>query len=111
MASLAGAFGVLALILACVGIYGIVAYGVARRTGEIGIRMALGAVPNQVTWMVLKETLLLVGVGIVIGVPSVLGLSPLLDHSLAAPYTKNFLYELKPGDPPTIITAILVLAA
>ena len=74
LAALASAFGALALILACVGIYGVVAYAVARRTGEIGIRVALGAEPGRVSWMILRETLLLSGAGVAMGVPAALAL-------------------------------------
>jgi predicted permease len=110
LASLATVFGALALILACIGIYGVMAYTVARRDNEIGIRVALGANPGRVAWMVLRETLSLAAAGLAIGIPAVLGLSPLLNHSLAAPYAQNFLYGLKPNDPYTIAAAGMALA-
>ena len=111
LASLAAVFGGLALILASIGIYGVMAYAVARRTNEIGIRVALGARPGGVAWMVLRDTLLLAAAGVGIGVPAVLGLSPIADHLLAPGWTDSFLYGMKPNDPATIAAAVLVLAA
>jgi predicted permease len=111
LASLAAVFGGLALILASIGIYGVMAYAVARRTNEIGIRVALGAKPGQVAWMVLRETLALAAAGVAIGVPAVLALSPVLDHVLAPAWTDNFAYGLRPNDPATIAAAVLALAA
>ena len=72
-ASLAGAFGVLATVLAGVGLYGVMGFWVARRTREIGIRMALGAVRANVIWLVMREVLLLAGAGVLIGLPAALG--------------------------------------
>src|SRR4029077_13495779 len=66
-------FGLLAILLASIGLYGVMAYNVARRTRDIGIRMALGAEPANVRWQVLRETLVLVCIGIAIGVPAALG--------------------------------------
>ncbi len=111
MAALATVFGGLALILATIGIYGVMAYAVARRTGEIGIRVALGAEPTRVAWMVLRETLALAAAGLAIGVPAVLALSPLLDHFLAPGWQHTFAYGTKPDDPWTIAIAALALAA
>ncbi|HEY1758865.1 MAG TPA: ABC transporter permease [Bryobacteraceae bacterium] len=110
MASFASVFGSLALILAGIGIYGVMAYAVARRTNEIGIRVALGARPRSVAWMVLRETLVLAAAGVSIGVPIVLGLSPIADHLLAPGWTNSFLYGMKPNDLSTIAFAVLVLA-
>ena len=68
------AFGALALLLTCVGLYGILAHAVARRTNEIGIRMALGATRRGTVWMVLREALVLAAAGILVGLPAVLAL-------------------------------------
>lgn len=101
VARLATFFGLLALLLACVGLYGVLSYGVARRTNEIGIRMALGARGRSVLWLVLREALLLVAIGLVVGVLA----------SLAVTKTaEKLLYELKPNDPLTIALATLLLA-
>jgi predicted permease len=102
IARLAAFFGLLALLLACVGLYGVMSYGVARRTNEIGIRMALGAQGRSVLWLVLREALLLVVIGLVVGV-----LASLAVTKTAA----SLLYELKPNDPLTIVLATLLLTA
>ena len=101
VASLSSAFGVLALLLASVGLYGLMAYAVNRRTNEIGIRMALGAKPLQIAGMVLRETLLLVTMGLVIGIPA---------SMLAARLIASELYGLQPNDAITIALATLVTA-
>jgi predicted permease len=101
VARLASFFGLLALLLACVGLYGVMSYGVARRTNEIGIRMALGARARSVLWLVLREALMLVVIGLVVGV-----LVSLAVTKTAA----SLLYELKPNDPLTIAFATLLLA-
>ena len=101
-AVLSGFFGVLALMLACLGLYGVMAYTAARRTNEIGIRMALGATRSEVLGMVLKECLLLVGIGIVIGIPAALALTRLVS---------SLLFGIKASDPLTIAgSAALMLA-
>jgi predicted permease len=99
-ASLTAAFGMLALALACVGIYGIMAYAVAQRTNEIGIRLALGAERRQVRGMVLKEAGWLAGVGVVAGVAVALGLGQLV---------KSMLYGLQPSDPASLVGAVVLL--
>jgi putative ABC transport system permease protein len=81
-ALLAVLFGALAAVLAGVGLYGVVAYSVARRTPEIGIRMALGALPSQVLRLVMKEVLLLAGIGIAIGIPAAFALARLMSSQL-----------------------------
>lgn len=111
MTALAAVFGALALVLATIGIHGVMAYAVARRTGEIGIRVALGAQPARVAWMVLRETLALAAVGLAIGVPAVFALSPMVDHFLAPGWQHTFAYGTRPDDPGTIVFVVLTLAA
>jgi predicted permease len=101
-ATLTSAFGVLALVLAAIGIYGIMAYTVARRTSEIGVRMALGAQPRQVRLMVLRESGWLALAGIAAGIGASIGLARLV---------RAMLYGLTPTDPATLIgTACLLFA-
>jgi predicted permease len=101
---LTGFFGALAVLLACIGIYGIMAYAVAGRTGEIGIRMALGAQRGDVLWLVLRESLLLVAIGVAIGLPAVIGVSKLI---------KSLLFGLRAADPLafSVATALMFLVA
>ena len=70
IALLSAGFGILATLLASLGLYGVMAFAVARRTKEIGVRMALGASQGSVIWLVLKEVLLLVGIGLAVGIPA-----------------------------------------
>jgi predicted permease len=102
IAQLSSFFGLLALLLAAIGLYGVMAYNVMRRTGEIGIRMALGAEAGRVLWMVMSESLLVVALGIALGVPAALGLGRLVSSQL---------FDLSPGDPVTLIIATLLLIA
>jgi predicted permease len=102
VARLATFFGLLALLLACIGLYGVLSYSVARRTNEIGIRMALGARRGDVLWLVLRESLALVGSGVVIG---------LLASFAATKTVSTLLFGLKPNDPLTIAAATLLLLA
>jgi predicted permease len=82
VAQLSTFFGLLAVFLSCIGIYGLMSYVVSRRTHEIGIRMALGAARGDVRWLVMREIALLVGVGIVIGIPATLAGGRLVSHML-----------------------------
>jgi ABC-type lipoprotein release transport system permease subunit len=110
LAALASVFGGLALILAAVGIYGVMAYAVERRVTEIGIRVALGAHPRLVAWTVLRETLALAAAGLAVGIPMILAMSPALNHFLAPGWAADFFYGTKPEDPLTITAAVVVLA-
>ncbi len=101
VASLSSLFGLLALLLAGVGLYGLMTYAVNRRTGEIGIRMALGAERGQIAGMILRETLQLVLIGLAIGVPAAIAASRLI---------KSELYGLKSDDPTILLTAISIMA-
>jgi predicted permease len=104
VAGLSTVFGFVAALLACVGLYGVMAYGVARRTREIGVRMALGAYEKDVVWLVLKEVIVLVGIGVVLGLPAALGLS----H-----WVQSQLFGVGFADPATLafVTASLAAAA
>jgi predicted permease len=82
MATLSGFFGGLALLLACIGLYGIMSYGVAGRTNELGIRIALGATRGDVLWLILREALVLVLLGVAIGVPVVLASTKMISSLL-----------------------------
>jgi predicted permease len=99
-ASLTAAFGVLALILACIGIYSIMAWMVSRRTNEIGIRMALGARSEQVQGMVLREAAWMTLLGVAVGVAGALALGRVVS---------SLLYGLKPWDPMTFAASALLL--
>jgi predicted permease len=101
LAKLSAFFGGLALLLACVGLYGVISYTVANRTREIGVRMALGARRGDVLQLVLREGMLLVAIGLLAGIPLALAGSRLL-HS--------FLFGLNSTDPLSLITVILLLA-
>jgi predicted permease len=100
LAQLVSFFGLLGLVLSCVGLYGIMAHAVVRRTNEIGIRMALGAKRRDIIWMVLRESLLLVGAGLVIGVPAAWGAAHLISSQL---------FGLNPSDPVTLSMAVVLL--
>ncbi|MGA3235919.1 MAG: FtsX-like permease family protein [Bryobacteraceae bacterium] len=90
------------LLLAAIGLYGVLAYAVGRRTSEIGIRMALGAERRDVLWMVMRETVGLVIGGIAVGLPLTLAATRVLER---------FLYGLTPADPLTMALAILTMLA
>jgi predicted permease len=101
LAALGAFFGTLALVLAAVGLYGVVAYGTARRTGEIGLRIALGAPRHRVVWMILRDSLLLVTLGLAIGLPAALA---------GARAVESVLFGIQPGDPFTFTTTAALLA-
>ena len=82
IASLSAVFGFLATLLAVIGLYGVMAYTVARRTREIGIRMALGAFQGDVVWMVMREVLVLVSVGLAAGLAGAFVLAKLVQTQL-----------------------------
>jgi predicted permease len=94
-------FSFLALLLACIGLYGVMTYNVMRRTNEIGVRMALGAQSRGVLWLVLKESLMLLGVGVAIGVPAALAATRLLQSQL---------FGIRSSDPVTVIGAVAIVA-
>jgi predicted permease len=93
-------FALLALLLACIGLYGVMSYNVVRRANEIGIRMALGAQSGGVLWLVLRETLGLLAVGIAIGIPATLAATRLVQSQL---------FGLSPFDPATVAVAMLAI--
>jgi putative ABC transport system permease protein len=101
---LTSVFGLLALVLAAIGLYGVTAYSVAQRTSEIGVRMALGADRGGILRMVLRSAFLLVGIGLLIGMPAAI----LAGHFMAAQ-----LYGIRPWDPAILsaTTGILAVAA
>ncbi len=99
-ASLTAGFGFLALALACVGIYGIMAYTVSQRTNEIGIRLALGAARERIRTMVLRETAWLALVGVVLGLAATLAFARLI---------QSMLYGLKPTDLLTLDESVALL--
>jgi predicted permease len=102
IALLSSFFGLIALLLAALGLYGVMASAVARRTREIGVRMALGAQARNVLWLVLRETLFLVAIGIAIGLPVALAATQLI---------KGFLFGLSANDPLTIALAVSLMLA
>jgi predicted permease len=100
LADVAGFFSMLTFLLVCIGLYGLFAYSVSRRTSEIGVRMALGARRRQVVWMVMRESLMLIATGIALGLPLALALTRFL---------ASLLYGVKPSDPLTFVAVSLVL--
>ncbi len=104
IAMLSTLFGGLAVLLACVGLYGLLAFAVVQRTGEVGIRMALGAARGDVLWMILREALLLGVAGVAIGVPVALACGRLI-----ASRSSGLLFGLKATDPTTVTSAAALL--
>jgi predicted permease len=101
IATLSGAFGLLATLLASVGLYGVMAFVVARRRKELGLRLALGAARGGVLWLVMREVILLLAIGLAIGVPAAIG---------AGRFVSTQLYGVQPNDPWMAIATIAVLA-
>jgi predicted permease len=102
VSKLAGFFALLALTLACIGLYGVMTFSVVRRTSELGVRMALGAPRAELLWMVLRESLLLLTIGIALGIPLSL---------VASRAIKAGLFGVNPADPLTLIAAVLIMSA
>jgi len=102
LAVLSSLFGLIALGLACVGLYGTMAYAVARRTREIGVRIALGARSRVIQQLILRETVVMVGAGLAAGIPLALAAGRLM---------RSQLFELSPYDPMTTVTATLAVLA
>ena len=102
LADLCTAFALLALTISCVGLYGTMSYTVARRTGEIGIRMALGAHRRAVIWMVMREVTMLAAAGLAIAVPAAL---------ITSKFIESFLFGTKPNDPLALAIAVAILLA
>jgi putative ABC transport system permease protein len=100
-ATLVGGFSLLALFLAALGLYGVLAYSVTQRTREIGIRIALGSPRGDIFRLVLRQAMIMVGIGIVLGLTLAVGCGPLFRH---------FVYGVAPHDPLTILVAATVLA-
>lgn len=102
LTTLSSFFGALAVLLACIGIYGVMAYAVANRTNEIGVRMALGANRANVLSLILRESMLLVAIGVVIGLPAVFATWTVI---------KTLLYGLTPADPVALAAATVLMFA
>jgi ABC-type antimicrobial peptide transport system permease subunit len=102
IARLSSFFAGLALVLACIGLYGLLSYSVSARTREIGVRVALGATRSDVLWMVLRHALKLLLFGVAVGVPFSL---------LAGRYLGSMLFGLKATDPLSMAAVILVLGS
>jgi hypothetical protein len=100
IAMLAAGFGLLATVLASIGLYGVMAFVVARRRKELGIRLALGAEPSGVIWLVMREVLLLLAIGLAIGIPSALALGR---------FVASQLYGIEARDPFTATATLILL--
>jgi predicted permease len=100
MTSLIGSFALLGLALSCIGLYGLMAYNVARRTGEMGIRKALGACSWDIAWPILREALTLAAIGVAIGLSVALALGRLMQAAL---------YGIEPYDPITVIGTVVIM--
>ncbi len=102
IAMLSAGFGLLATVLASVGLYGVMAFVAARRRKEMGLRLALGADPSHVVWLVMREVLLLVGIGLAVGVPAAV---------LLGRFVSSQLYGIQPNDPWMALATVALLAA
>jgi predicted permease len=100
IALLSAGFGLLATVLASIGLYGVMAFVVARRRKELGIRLALGAQPGSVIWLVMREVLLLLAIGLAVGVPAAIGLGR---------FVSTQLYGIQPHDPTIAVATVLLL--
>jgi predicted permease len=101
IATLSASFGLLATVLASVGLYGVMAFVVARRRKELGLRLALGAAPSGVLWLVMREVIVLLAIGLAIGVPAAIG---------AGRFVSSQLYGIQPNDPWMAVSTIALLA-
>jgi predicted permease len=106
IALLSSLFGGLALLLAAVGLYGLLAFGVVQRTGEMGIRMALGARRGSVVWLIMREALLLVVIGIGVGIPASLAVARLASNQIS-----GLLFRVSTTDSASVVIAITILVA
>jgi len=102
MATLCGFFGGLAILLAAIGLYGVISYTVAQRTNEIGIRMALGAQPSGIVQLIIREVSVVIAIGVAAGIVLTLA---------GSKTASSLLFGLKPRDPVTIAAAVLILTA
>ena len=100
IALLSAGFGMLATLLASIGLYGVMAFVVARRRKELGIRLALGARPGLVLWLVMKEVMVLLAIGLAVGVPAAIGLGS---------FVSTQLYGIQPHDPWIAGSTLLLL--
>jgi ABC-type antimicrobial peptide transport system permease subunit len=101
IALLSAGFGLLATILASIGLYGVMAFVVVRRKKELGIRLALGAQPASVIWLVMREVLLLLGIGLAVGIPAAIA---------AGRYISAQLYGIQGNDPFIAVSTTVLLA-
>jgi ABC-type antimicrobial peptide transport system permease subunit len=101
IALLSAGFGLLATVLASIGLYGVMAFVVARRRKELGLRLALGAERGSVLWLVMREVLVLLSIGLAVGIPTAIGLGR---------YVSSQLYGIEPNDPWIAGTTVVLLA-
>jgi predicted permease len=113
IARLSGLFGLLAVFLVCIGIYGLMSYAVTRRTNEIGVRMALGAGRDSVLWLVMREILVLASAGLAIGIPIAWGGAVLIVKLEDPHLLSNILFGLGPNDPVSLVgaTALMIVVS